>query len=153
MLFVLQFLMNNVAASSVAFFRNSRWGIWLGLWSVCYFIIRLILLIVKMSNNALLSTYLWHTLYCIIDSSCFIYTGQDVNGSLFLRREEVVDLSAKCLEENSQSKRRSNAQTKENEPPQVKIQIYSYTCRYTRTYNILNNSAVTKTPCNCMLIM
>lgn len=121
---------------------------------MCYFIIRLILLIVKMSNNALLSTYLWHTLYCIIASSCSSYTGQDVNGSLFLRREEVVDLSAKCLEGNSQSKRRSNAQTKENEPPQVKIQIYSYTtCRYTRTYNILNNSAVTKTHCNCMLIM
>lgn len=73
-----------------------------------------------------------------------------MNGSLFLRREEVVHLSGKCLEGNSQSKRRSNAQKNKNKPPQVKLQICSYTCRYTRTYNILKNSAVTKTLCNCM---
>lgn len=91
----------------------------------------------------------WCILHCIIDSS-FIYAGQDVNGSLFFRREEVVHLSGKCLEGNSQSKRRSNARTNKNKPPQVKLQICSYTCRYTRTYNILKNSAVTKTLCNCV---
>lgn len=90
----------------------------------------------------MLSTYLWVILHCIIDSSCFIYAGQDVNGSLFVRCEEVMDPSTKCLEGNSQSKRRTSAQAKGNEPPQVKIQICTHTCRYTRTYDILNNCAV-----------
>lgn len=108
-------LISEMVKFKIQHFKNMSFHVKMSIWIMLHFI--------RVSITAVLSM--------------IIKTWQSVNVSVFVRRHEVLGQTTG----NSQTKKSAHT-PKGHEPPQVKIQICTRTCGYTRTCDMLNICAI-----------